>query len=188
MIQPAVVRDVLVSDRLITAEFEDGREASVPAAWSDRLARATATAREHFVTDSDGMVVAWPDIDGHIGVWTMPGRARGGGDDVLALREQDRLGRGCDHRAGRAGSPGCKNSCPLQADQVFQDALRHADERRHADVLVQLGPVDAGATLRHHVVEELRRVGASEPWEFSQWRADFGAVGEHHVEAVGMMA
>ncbi len=73
MIQPAVVRDVRVSDHLITMVLKDGREVSVPTAWSDRLSRATREDREHFVIDGDGMIVAWPDIDEHIGVWTMLG-------------------------------------------------------------------------------------------------------------------
>ena len=73
MIQPAVVRDVRVSDQLITMALVDGRELSAPTSWSDRLARASAGARSHFVIDGDGMVVSWPEIDEHIGVWTLLG-------------------------------------------------------------------------------------------------------------------
>jgi hypothetical protein len=73
MIQPAVVRDVRVSDDLITFALEDGRELSAPTEWSERLRNASASARNGFVIESDGMVVFWPEIDEHIGVWTLLG-------------------------------------------------------------------------------------------------------------------
>jgi hypothetical protein len=81
MIQPAVVRAVRVSDDLITMSLEDGRELSAPTAWSQRLSSASAEAREHVVIDDDGMVVAWPDVDEHIGVWTLLGVSE---EDVFA--------------------------------------------------------------------------------------------------------
>ena len=81
MIQPAVVRAVRVSHDLITMSLEDGRELSAPTAWSQRLSSASAEARGHFVIDEDGMVVAWPDVDEHIGVWTLLGVSE---EDVFA--------------------------------------------------------------------------------------------------------
>jgi len=73
MIQPAVVRDVRVSDELITFALEDGRELSAPTGWSERLKNAPQSARDGFVIESDGMVVSWPQVDEHIGVWTLIG-------------------------------------------------------------------------------------------------------------------
>ncbi len=73
MIQPAVVKDVRVSDELITFALEDGRELSAPTAWSERLSRASKADREAFEIQSDGMVVVWPKIDEHIGVWSLLG-------------------------------------------------------------------------------------------------------------------
>ena len=81
MIQPAVVRAVRVSDDLITMSLEDGRELSAPTVWSQRLTSASAEARGHFVIDEDGMVVEWPDVDEHIGVWTLLGVSE---EDVFA--------------------------------------------------------------------------------------------------------
>lgn len=73
MIQPAIVHDVRVSDDLITFALVDGREVSAPTGWSERLKNASASDRNGFVIQSDGMVVAWPGIDEHIGVWTLLG-------------------------------------------------------------------------------------------------------------------
>ena len=73
MMQPAVVQDVRVSDELITFALADGRELSAPTGWSERLKNASASDRNGFVIVSDGMVVSWPRIDEHIGVWTLLG-------------------------------------------------------------------------------------------------------------------
>ena len=73
MMEPAVVRDVRVSDELITFALADGRELSAPIGWSERLKNASVSDRSGFVIESDGMVVAWPGIDEHIGVWTLLG-------------------------------------------------------------------------------------------------------------------
>lgn len=71
--QPAVVKDVRVSDELITFALEDGREVSAPIAWSERLSRASRADRDAFDILSEGMVVAWPNFDEHIGVWSLLG-------------------------------------------------------------------------------------------------------------------
>lgn len=73
MIQAAVVRNVRVDDALITFILADGREVSAPTKWSRRLARATRVERSHFEIEPEGLIVAWPDIDEHIGVWTLLG-------------------------------------------------------------------------------------------------------------------
>jgi hypothetical protein len=71
MIRPAGVRDVRVSDALITFVLEDGREISAPTEWSYRTREAPQADRDTFVIESDGMVVEWPTLDEHIGVWTL---------------------------------------------------------------------------------------------------------------------
>jgi len=73
MIQPAVVKDVRVSDDLITFALEDGRELSAPTTWSERLSHASRAEREAFEIQSDGMIVTWPELDEHIGVWSLLG-------------------------------------------------------------------------------------------------------------------
>ena len=73
MIRSPVVRDVRVDDALITFVLADGREVAAPTTWSRRLARATSAQRAHFEIEPEGLVVAWPDLDEHIGVWTLLG-------------------------------------------------------------------------------------------------------------------
>jgi hypothetical protein len=73
MIQPAIVRDVRVDDALITFVLSDGREVSAPTSWSYRLAEASTAARAKFSIDADGLIVEWPDLDEHVGVWTLLG-------------------------------------------------------------------------------------------------------------------
>jgi hypothetical protein len=73
MIQRAVVTDVRVSDAQITFALEDGRELSAPTMWSERLSRASRAEREAFEIGSDGMIVTWPTLDEHIGVWSLLG-------------------------------------------------------------------------------------------------------------------
>ncbi len=73
MIQPAIVRDVRVDDDLITFVLTDGRVVSAPTAWSRRLSTATPAERDHFEIEPEGLIVEWPDLDEHIGVWTLLG-------------------------------------------------------------------------------------------------------------------
>lgn len=73
MIQAAVVRDARVDDALITFVLADGREVSAPTKWSRRLSAATSGERAHFEIEPEGLIVAWPDLDEHIGVWTLLG-------------------------------------------------------------------------------------------------------------------
>jgi hypothetical protein len=73
MIQPAIVRDVRVDDVLITFVLTDGREVSAPTAWSGRLRSATQPQRDHFEIEPEGLIVEWPDLDEHVGVWSLLG-------------------------------------------------------------------------------------------------------------------
>jgi hypothetical protein len=57
----ARVKDVAVTDELITFHLVDGRIVSVPLAWSWRLSDATQAER-------DGHGVHWPDIDEDLSV------------------------------------------------------------------------------------------------------------------------
>lgn len=64
----ARVKDVSVTDQLITFHLLDGRIISVPLAWSWRLSEATPAQRAHFEVIGDGQGVHWPDVDEDISV------------------------------------------------------------------------------------------------------------------------
>ena len=59
----ARVKDVTVTDELITFHLMDGRVISVPLAWSWRLAEATPEQRKNFQIIGDGQGVHWPELD-----------------------------------------------------------------------------------------------------------------------------
>ncbi|MEP7378162.1 MAG: DUF2442 domain-containing protein [Chloroflexota bacterium] len=69
----AIVSSARVNDALITLVLADGREISAPTSWSRRLASASEEERERYDISPDGLIVAWPDIDEHIGVWSFLG-------------------------------------------------------------------------------------------------------------------
>lgn len=73
MIEPAIVKSVRVDDALITFVLADGREVSAPTAWSGRLLSATQAQRDNLEINPEGLIVGWPDLDEHIGVWTLLG-------------------------------------------------------------------------------------------------------------------
>jgi hypothetical protein len=73
MIQSAVVRDVRVDDALITFVLADGRVVAAPTSWSRRLRMASQSQRDHFEIEPEGLIVEWPDLDEHVGVWTLLG-------------------------------------------------------------------------------------------------------------------
>lgn len=73
MIRAAVVRDVRVDDALITFVLADGRGVSAPTKWSRRLFAANSVQRANFEIEPEGLIIAWPDLDEHIGVWTLLG-------------------------------------------------------------------------------------------------------------------
>ena len=64
----ARVKEVSVTDELITFHFVDGRVISVPLAWSWRLSEATPAQRNHFEIIGDGHGAHWPDVDEDISV------------------------------------------------------------------------------------------------------------------------
>ena len=64
----ARVKEVSVSEELITFRLIDGRVISVPLAWSWRLSDATVAQRQHFEIIGDGHGVHWPDVDEDISV------------------------------------------------------------------------------------------------------------------------
>jgi hypothetical protein len=72
------IRDVEVSDDLVTARLTDGRTISVPLSWSWRLSEATAEQRAKFEILGSGQGVRWPEVDEDISVDGMlagvPGR------------------------------------------------------------------------------------------------------------------
>ena len=64
----ARVKEVLVTDELITFHLIDGRVVSVPLAWSWRLSEATQAERDNFEIIGDGQGVHWPDVDEDLSV------------------------------------------------------------------------------------------------------------------------
>ena len=71
--RPATIVDVSVGDELIEARLSDGRVVGIPVAWSTRLANAEPGQRRHWQLWADGTTIAWPDVDEHIGLWTLLG-------------------------------------------------------------------------------------------------------------------
>jgi hypothetical protein len=64
----ARVKEVSVTDELITFHLADGRVISVPLAWSWRLTEATAAQRANFEIIGDGVGCHWPDVDEDLSV------------------------------------------------------------------------------------------------------------------------
>ena len=64
----ARVKEVSVTDELITFRLVDGRVVSVPLSWSWRLSDATQSQRNHYEIIGDGQGVHWPDIDEDLSV------------------------------------------------------------------------------------------------------------------------
>jgi Protein of unknown function (DUF2442) len=62
------VKEVLVTEELITFRLMDGRVVSVPLAWSWRLSEATPAQRNKFEIIGDGYGVHWPDVDEDLSV------------------------------------------------------------------------------------------------------------------------
>ena len=57
------LKEVSVTQELITFSLVDGRVVSVPLAWSWRLSEATPAQRIKFEIIGDGYGVHWPDVD-----------------------------------------------------------------------------------------------------------------------------
>ena len=64
----ARVREVAVTDDLITFHLIDGRVISVPLAWSWRLSDATPEQRNNWKIIGNGQGVHWPDVDEDLSV------------------------------------------------------------------------------------------------------------------------
>ena len=62
------LKEVSVTQELITFSLVDGRVVSVPLAWSWRLSEATPTQRNNFEIIGDGYGVHWPDVDEDLSV------------------------------------------------------------------------------------------------------------------------
>lgn len=62
------VKEVSVTEELITFSLADGRVVSVPLAWSWRLSEATPAQRNNFEIIGDGYGVHWPDVDEDLSV------------------------------------------------------------------------------------------------------------------------
>ncbi len=64
----ARVKNVTVTDDLITFHLADGRVISVPLVWSWRLSEATTAQRDNYEIIGDGQGVHWPDVDEDLSV------------------------------------------------------------------------------------------------------------------------
>ena len=62
------VKEVSVTQELITFSLVDGRVVSVTLAWSWRLSEATPAERNKFEIIGDGSGVHWPDVDEDLSV------------------------------------------------------------------------------------------------------------------------
>jgi hypothetical protein len=62
-IQDVRIKDISISEDIITAHLIDGRTISVPLAWSWRLSEATPKQRANWEIIGEGQGVHWPDID-----------------------------------------------------------------------------------------------------------------------------
>ncbi len=62
------LKEVSVTQELITFSLVDGRVVSVPLAWSWRLSEATPAQRNKFEIIGDGYGVHWPDVDEDLSV------------------------------------------------------------------------------------------------------------------------
>jgi hypothetical protein len=62
------VKEVLVTEKLITFSLVAGRVVTVPLAWSWRLNEATPIERHNFEIIGDGYGIHWPDVDEDLSV------------------------------------------------------------------------------------------------------------------------
>ena len=59
---PSIVRASVSSDK-ISVSLSDGREVSIPLAWSQRLLQATPEQRANLKISPTGYGIHWPDVD-----------------------------------------------------------------------------------------------------------------------------
>lgn len=62
------IKEVSVTEELITFRLVDGRIVSVPLAWSWRLSEATPAERGNVEIIGDGYGAHWPDVDEDLSV------------------------------------------------------------------------------------------------------------------------
>jgi hypothetical protein len=57
------VKDVRITDDVLTVDLLDGRTISVPLAWYPRLLHATSEQRNNWRIAGGGFGIHWPDLD-----------------------------------------------------------------------------------------------------------------------------
>lgn len=57
------VRDVRVTDDMLTVDLKDGRSISVPLVWYPRLLAASPAQRSNWQICAAGYGIHWPDVD-----------------------------------------------------------------------------------------------------------------------------
>jgi hypothetical protein len=73
MMGRTVIASARVDGEHITFALSDGRVVAAPTTWSPRLLGATPEQRADYRIDDAGVIVEWPSIDEHIGLWTLLG-------------------------------------------------------------------------------------------------------------------
>lgn len=63
----AIIKVTSDSDKIM-AVLSDGREISIPLAWSSKLLKATPEQRSHLEISVGGYGIHWPDIDEDISI------------------------------------------------------------------------------------------------------------------------
>lgn len=59
----AIIRDLTLTNEMLSAELADGRVISVPLAWYPRLLHGSPEERRNWRLIGDGEGVHWPDLD-----------------------------------------------------------------------------------------------------------------------------
>jgi|APGre2960657505_1045072.scaffolds.fasta_scaffold187110_2 hypothetical protein len=62
------IKKLTIHDDVITASLDDGREVSIPIAWSPALSNATKDQLAVFEIDTFGYGIHWPDLDEDISI------------------------------------------------------------------------------------------------------------------------
>jgi hypothetical protein len=57
------VKDVRITDEILSVDLWDGRTISVPLAWYPRILHATPQQREQWRIAGGGFGIHWPDLD-----------------------------------------------------------------------------------------------------------------------------
>ena len=113
------IQEVRVTDDEIIAHLVDGRDISVPLAWSWRLSDATPAQRANFRLIGTGQGIHWPDVDEDISV---EGMLHG----VPARRPRSAAGR-ARGRTARSDAP--PNSRMQPTREKRRASLRRRNEQ-----------------------------------------------------------